>query len=152
VAFSGYSYTRITKFDLSAVGAGAVTLHEDSGIGTQLAYIPIGYASPPQAASVTLWRTPSAVATYRVDGQRVNSNLDHATDVPILPVDFHDLLVYGAMAREYEHMHDERAGVAHGRFDKRLREFKYYLAETATGDGGMFEKPSRLGAWFGTGV
>jgi hypothetical protein len=55
------------------------------------------------------------------------------------------------MALEYEHVHDDRAGIAMSRYDKRLKEFKYSLAETVTGDTAGFERPSRLGAWFSSG-
>jgi hypothetical protein len=144
------TWERITKFYLSAAPAGVVTLHEDASGGTELARIGIGRTAQPYT-QIALYPTPSAVVTHYIDYQAETTDLAQSTDVPRLPVTFHDLLIYGAMALEYEHMQDERAGLAQGRYGKRIKEFKQYLAETATGDAGGFETPSRLGAWFSSG-
>ena len=153
VAFSGTTYVQVTKFYLSAVGVGTITLHEDSGTGLQLASIPIGSTRPPQAAAVTLWRTPSATVTYVAEGQRQIADLAQATDAPLIPDDWQDLLVFGAMVREYEHMDDPRVMSARDHYQTRLRQFKYWLAETGTGEqDSQFERPSRLGAWVASGV
>lgn len=109
------------------------------------------------AVAVTLWPTPAGVVTYTVDGDAVMSDLSNDADVPLLPVDFHDLLLLGALADEYQHLSDERYPLAMSEYRKREGEFRYAMAETATGKlpGLMrqrFGKPSQLGAWFPAGT
>ncbi len=145
------TWERITKCYLSAAGAGVITLHMTSGAGTELARIGIGRTAQPYTR-IALHPTPSAAVTHYVDYQVETTDLAQSADVPRLPVDFHDLLVYGAMLKEYEHMDDPRIQAAAGNYQRRLRAFKYYLAETATGGTVGFEAPSRLGPWVGTGV
>lgn len=150
VAMSGYTFTQVTKFYLSATCVGAVTLHEDSGSGTQLAYIPIGKTSQDSVA-IILWPTPSAVVTYTMDIERNVSDLAASNDVPALPEDFHDLLMLGALMDEYQHMNDERYAVAAGEYRERERAFRYWLAGTATGAMYPTQEPSRLGPWYPAG-
>jgi hypothetical protein len=149
-AFGG-TWVRVDAFYLSAAGAGNITLHEDTGGGTQLSSIVAGSGTSTVFAGVTLYPTPSASQTLYVDILRNIGLFNQTTSVSDIPPEFHYLLIYGAMALEYEHVHDDRAGIAMSRYDKRLKEFKYSLAETVTGDTAGFERPSRLGAWFSSG-
>ena len=146
------TWIRVDKFYLSAAAVGTVTLHEDSDGGTELARITIGQTST-DYFGISLWKTPSESSiAYLVDGVRHAPTLAQDTDVPLLPEDFHDLLLLGALMDEYQHMNDPRYDVVAREYLQRERAFKYWLAETATGQMGPFEKPSRLGAWTASGV
>jgi len=126
------TWVRVTKCYLSAPCVGVVTLHEDSGTGTELARIGIGQTSQ-SYWQFYLYPTPSSVLTYTVDGVLALTDLAGPMDEPRLPADFHDLLIYGAMSREYEKTDDARLQAAEQRYQRRLSQLRYWLHETATG-------------------
>lgn len=159
---SAYStWIRVDKFYLSAACAGSVTLLEDSGAGTELARIPIGQTASDYWGFI-LWPTPSGVISYNVDITRAVTDLAHDTDVPVLPEDFHDVLMLGALADEYQRLNDKRYTVAemeYGGSDGkhgRVGEMLYWLTETAIGrPRGLtrsWDKPSQLGSWYPAGT
>ena len=85
----------IDKCYLSAVGVGIVTLHEDSGAGTELSRIAIGDTWG-SFLSFLLYPTPTAVVTYRVDITRTIPTLSNDTDEFWIHEDFHDVVIDGA--------------------------------------------------------
>jgi hypothetical protein len=89
----------ITKFYLSAAAVGTVTLHEDASGGTELAKIAIGDVRA-QFTAFQLYHTPSSVLTYSADVLRAIPDMANDTDEPLLPEDFHDLLIDMAELRE----------------------------------------------------
>ncbi len=104
----GTAYTdiiEITKVYLSTAAVGTVTVHSVSGAGTELARIPIG-ATASRYLAIQLWPTPGSVITYHVDYTRVIPNLVNGTDEPLLPEDFHWLLVEGALIKEWSKKDD----------------------------------------------
>jgi hypothetical protein len=131
VLLSPYALTEISDFYLSAVGAGTITLHDDSGVGTELA----------------------AVVSYLVDYRRELTDLANATDEPPLPTDYHRILVDYVVWRELVLKSDlDRAAEAKGRYDLGLRRLKYATQNLAgelpvMGRGGRVGH-SRLGPWF----
>lgn len=144
-------WVRVTKVYLSAAAVGTVTLHEDSGTGTELARIGIGQTSQ-RYCYLYLYPTPSSAITYTADVVQGITDLSQDTEEPRLPQDFHDLLVHGAMLREYEKTDDGRYTNALQRFEQRKRDLMYWLAETAQSPvrvpgGGR----SRLGPWYPAG-
>ena len=158
------TWIRIDKFYLSAVGAGTITLHEDSGAGTELGRITIGKTGT-DYTGFSLWMTPSGVITYSVDVTRAITDLAQDTDVPLLPEDFHDVILLGALVDEYNHLSDKRYGITkmeleglpnqHGK-GGRIGELIYWLAETATGQPASLVQPlqrsSQLGGWYPAGT
>ena len=89
----------IDKCYLSAAGAGIITLHEDSGSGTELSRIAIGDTWG-SFLSFLLYPTPSAVVTYRLDITRTIPTLSNDTDEFWIHEDFHDVVVDGAQMDE----------------------------------------------------
>jgi hypothetical protein len=153
VASAISTWVRVTKFYLSAVAAGTVTLHEDSGAGTELAQIQIGGTSQ-RYYQIALYPQPSDVLTYTADVTLGVTDLAQDGDVPRLPEDFHDVLVAGVLVKEYEKTDDNRLPVASRRYRQRLGELQYWLAETASGET-LLNAPSmtsRLGPWFPAGT
>lgn len=126
-------WVRVTKVYLSAAAVGTVTLHEDSGSGTELARIGIGQTSQ-RYCSLYLYPTPSSVVTYTADIVVGITDLAQDNDEPRLPADFHDLLVLGARVREYEKLDDARLTIASQQFESRKRDLMYWLAETGHSD------------------
>lgn len=77
--------------------------------------------------TVTLWPTPSAVQTLYVDYLAALTDLASDTAIPVLPVDFHELLVDGACADECLHMNDKRAAAFEARYLSREKKLKGWL-------------------------
>jgi hypothetical protein len=146
------SFIEITDFYLSATAVGTVTLHEDSGLGTELARITIG-ALRPRYYGFALWPTPAAAVTYLVDYRRELRDLSNATDEPPLPTDYHRMVVDYVVARELTLKSDlDRAAKAEARYDLALKRLKYATQHLA-GDlpvmgRGARTGHSRLGPYF----
>lgn len=117
----------ITKLYLSAAAVGTVTVHSVSGAGTELARIPIGQLFA-RYQGVHLWPTPSGVVTYHVDCVRVIPELSVATDEPLLPEDFHSLLVDGALIKEWTKKDDlSRRQAAQVDFELGIAALRHWL-------------------------
>lgn len=86
------TFIHVTKFYLSAAAVGTVTLLEDSGAGTELSRITIGRTRA-RFYAFMLDLIPSASVTYNLDVLREIPDMSNDTDEPLLPEDFHDLLI-----------------------------------------------------------
>lgn len=112
-----------------------------------------GGASP--TYDLYLWQTPNSIVTYTCDVTATLTLLSGDSDVPILPLDFHDLLYLGPLVDEYRHMDDSRLSVAQRAYDERDRQFRYWMHEPDAGstvlpaDGRLAS--SQLGSQFPAG-
>lgn len=143
-------WIEITKVYLSTPAIGTVTVLEDSGSGTELARIPIGESSTAYQG-VILYPTPASAITYYVDAERDVARMIHATDVPVLPLRFHRVLVDGALWREYEKRGDEREPTALKRYRKGLSDLRYFVTcppDFLPISGGSRIERSRLGPYY----
>lgn len=142
-------FIEITKFYISAAAVGTVTLHEDASGGTELARIPIGQTFS-RYQGIQLWPTPSAAVTYYVDYMRNIPDMSVANDEPLLPEDFHWLLVEGSLIKEWTKKDDlNRREAAQADFDKGLSDLKYAVtcpAEFLPARSQQYARPSRFGA------
>jgi hypothetical protein len=120
------SVLEVTAFSLNRPAVGTVTLYEDSDAGTALAVIPIGLTQV-RHLQVQLWPTPSAANTYAVDGIRELSDLVGDYDEPLLPPEFHDLLVLGAASDEWRRLDDTRHQITRQDLELRLRDLNNWL-------------------------
>ena len=145
-------YTEITRFYLSAVCAGDVTLYDAAAAGNVLAVIPIGQT---QARYLILeWMPiPAAVQTFYVDYTRVIPDLALANDEPLLPLDFHWVIGVGMRMKEYEKTNDSRFSTAKAEYDDGIKAIRNW----AQSDGSLLvslraNPPglgwSRLGGWY----
>lgn len=93
--------TNVLKFYVASPAVGDITLHEDSGVGTELARIPAGrtYA---RYSRILLWPTPSSVVTYHADVELAIYPLELDSDEPVFHEDFDFLLPCGAAMREFQ--------------------------------------------------
>jgi hypothetical protein len=150
---TGTTFLRVRKWFLSSNAVGTVTLHEDSGAGTELASIGRNQTSQ-RYYRLILYPTPSSAITYHVDYEPETTDMLQDTDEPLIPQEWHDLLVFGAESREYEKTDDTRYEIAERRYQRRLAQFKYAMHETPAGATqlGSVQGPlSRLGPWFPAG-
>lgn len=100
VAIGGTDTVEVRKFGIQTSALGTVTMHEGSGGGTELSRIGIGRNSA-RYTRLHLFGTPSSALTYYVDAEIYVADLVNAWDESFIPVDFHDVLVLGALHREY---------------------------------------------------
>ena len=143
--------TSISKFFVSAAAVGTITMHEDSGVGTELSNIGIGLTTA-RFLRIALWPTPSAVTTYLVDGLRDLSDMVQPYDEPILPRDFHWILAAGARMMEYELQDDRRYPAAKAEWEKGISDLKWYATQQADGRDGPRPVASNLGPWYPAGA
>jgi len=120
------NWTEIDSVSLSAACAGTVSLYEDSGSGTELARITIGQTTP-RYWTVYLWPTPSSALTVSMDYAREITDMSNSTDEPLLPVDFHRVLVYGACMDETLKTDDQRFSVFEREWNKGVNALLYWL-------------------------
>lgn len=127
---AGSDWVHVSKFYLASVAVGTVTLR----VATPGVLVTISPGLTMQRyCRIALWPSPAEQITYAADVVLDIPDLAQSTTEPMLPREFHDLLIYGAMVREYEHMDDTRLAVAEIRFDERMKTLNYWLAETAMG-------------------
>lgn len=139
----------ITRIILTAASTGTVTFTE-TGVGT-LAVVEKGRTSS-RYWGIQLWPTPSSVRTYTLDYTRLITDLSDDTDIPMLPEDFHFLLVEGALLKEYAKEDDRRQMAMQTYADgiRRLRSMVLYPQDYEWG----FRKKqigSNLGSWYPAG-
>jgi hypothetical protein len=151
------TWVQIDKVYLDTAAVGTVTLHEDSGSGTELSHVAIGDTYAKYLAFL-LWPTPSDAVTFYCDVTRGIADMVNPLDEPLLPEDFHDLLSIGARLDEYEHVDDvARRRIAEVEWDEGVKALTSWLvahpdvcidlnAEVSRGAG-----RSRLGSWFPAG-
>ncbi len=96
---------------------------------------PLEYAVNSFSATSTglkLWPKPDAIYALEIDGLLIGTDLSADSDVPAMPEDFHDVLILGAMADEYDHDGDKKmADKMEAKYELRRRELRYFVAKTA---------------------
>jgi hypothetical protein len=159
VNIGGTTTVAVNKFYVYRSGgspttpAGDITLHEDTGAGTELAFIPAG-KSFSRYSMVHLFPTPSAIVTYHADVEVVVVDLAEASDEPLIPEDFHELLVIRAKQYEYEKKEKDKLMAAmEVKWRQGLRDF-YSHTERPTGHTGGDDsrRYSQLGPFFEPGT
>lgn len=99
--------------------------------------------------SLTLWPKPDATYALSIEGVLVGTDLSANSDVPGLPEDFHDILVFGALADEHYHDGDTKTGDRmESKFEARKRELRYFVNKTAA----MCSRGSSPWPWWWTRV
>lgn len=141
----------VVKLTLRTAAAGTVTVHEDSGSGTQLSSMLAGALSR-QFIHVQLWPTPSSAITYRLDYTRVLQDLVQDTDVPLLPYDFHPVLGYGATFDEFVKMSDDRSVLVNQVLERELKSLNAYVWDLPDDTQGVSMRRSRLGGMYPAGT
>lgn len=119
-------HIEVTKFYLSAAAVGAVSLYDAVTAGNELARIPIGQTYA-RYFGIQLYPTPDSAITYYVDYVRTIADLVNANDEPLLPDDFHWLLVEGALVKEYTFLDDGRKADAQKEYTKGVSALKYFV-------------------------
>lgn len=149
-----FDHVSVEKFYLSGVAAGVVTLWDGPLIGTLLGRILPG-TTYTRSYTLILFPTPSSPLTYHLDYTRQILDMVHPTDEPLLPQDFHFLLVLAGRADEYERKDDTRSEGAKSELAGGIQMLRHYIENPP----GYFVVPgedvfggrSNLGPWFPRG-
>lgn len=129
---AGSTVIELTDLYLSSAAVGTITIHEDSGSGTQLAVINPGSLRP-QSTRIALVPTPSDVRTYTIDGERELADMVQDTDQPVLPPRHHRLLAIGSRMKEYEFRGDlERRAVAESEYQRAIGNVRLEISPFAS--------------------
>jgi hypothetical protein len=110
------SHLEVTKFYLDVPATGTVSLYDAAAAGNELAAIPINHLNSRYQA-VEWSPIQQQNTTEYVDFQRLITDLSDASDEPLLPPDFHELIVLGASLREFKSTDDSR-------YDQTLQEYE----------------------------
>lgn len=98
----------VTRFYLDNPAVGYVSLYDAASSGNELARIPVGKMWSRYQA-VNWWPIQTQDCIEYADITRTIEDLVNPTDEPLIPTDFHTLLVLGALEREYTRLDDSRA-------------------------------------------
>jgi hypothetical protein len=121
---SNSDYVAVQQFEVDSNVGGFIRLLDAAVGGRTLGVIAIGeYSSHYQR--IRLWPTPSAADQYLIDGSTNLVDLAGTTDVPLLPLDFQDILTDFARMREMEYRDDSRYAMAKAAYQEKLK----YLRE-----------------------
>jgi len=143
-------HIEVLKFFVSSAASGAISLYDAATSGNELARIPVGDTFARYLA-IQLDPVPSSVITYYVDHLRELTDMVNANDEPMLPADFHYLLVEGTLIKEWTKMDDTRRIAAQQDYEKGVKALKYFATcrpDYLPTRGERINERSRFGAWF----
>jgi hypothetical protein len=147
------SWIDVSDWFVSVPAVGTITLHEDSGAGTELARITIGQHRP-RYQGFYLYPTPSGAITYYVDSRRRTVELKTDEDEPPWDEDYHWVLGAYARMRQYEKTKDARYLTAKEDFGAGLAALIHKTTcppERLPVPGGFVDRGSNLGPFFPPG-
>ena len=142
------THIEVTRFYLDAACAGSISLYDAAVAGNELARIPIGKTFSRYLA-VEWWPVQSADVIDYADVTRGVYDLVKGTDEPLIPFDFHDLLVQGVMYREYVRLDDSRLALANAAYEKGKQQLVDWVMNDGDRIASLRQIPSawnRLGA------
>lgn len=158
-------HIEIVKFYADVVGVGTFSLYDAASNGNLLSTIQIGRTSA-RYYMIQLYPTPGAAVTLSVDCQRSIQDMVQNTEEPLLPEDFHHVLVHLAAYEEWLNRDDSRAlreynpdprGVK-GHANVLLDNMRHILLTSPDaiavqrGPNGYAQRMSRLGGWYPAGT
>lgn len=143
--FARVRSVRRTDVEQEMVSAGL----RDIDRSTPASGAPVWYAL--DAANIHLYPTPDNAYPIEIRYWKLPASLAADTDVPTIPADYHNLLIYWAVAESYRAEDDhETAQQWQGLYDKGLAEFaadmKFVNDDAPTQAAGMWESGRGLSA------
>ena len=83
----------------------------------------------PDGFTMQLSPVPGDVYAVHIDGILVGGDMVEDEEIPGLPEDFHDLLVFGALADEYDKTDDDQSEKFKREYKDRLKDLRYFVAK-----------------------
>jgi hypothetical protein len=119
-------YVEVIKFELSAACQGQIVLYDAVTSGNELARIGVGFTYS-RYLGLTLFPQPSSAIPYSVDYTRNIPDLASPSDEPLLPPDFHWIVVRGSLAREYDFQKDQRYSTTQEEYKAGVLELRNFV-------------------------
>jgi hypothetical protein len=96
--------------------------------GAPDSYAVIAYTAT--GCTIQLLPVPDDAYAIKIDGLVAGTDLS-GVDVPAFPEDFHDILVFGALADEMDHLgRPDEAAKAEAKMNRRTGELRYFIAKS----------------------
>lgn len=145
----------VVKLFLDAVPVGTLSLYDAATLGNLLATITPGRTAA-RYYMIQLYPTPSAVVTITVDCQRSIEDLTLPTEEPLLPEDFHQVLVHAACYEEWLNRSDSRAKDELMQTEQVISDMRHAMTSpdeisVQRGPRGYGRPASRLGGFYPSG-
>lgn len=141
-------YYDIPQWSVSATCNAGLTMFDAAAGGNTLGFLPIG-RQVSRNTVFALSPTPASALTYYVDFEHALVDLSNAWDQPLLPEDFHDILVFAVLMDEYEGRDDSRYATAEANYRRRLSDLKCFLfGHRAATQPRAPSELAPLGPWF----
>jgi hypothetical protein len=105
----------------------------------------------PSQLQILLWPKPTGVILYTVDAHITVGDLVMSADVPLLPYEYHWLLIEAGCYEEWIRKADTRAGTARQDMETGFKEMRHWVqnpADYQPTNAQIIERPSRLGGMF----
>jgi hypothetical protein len=142
------TFDDVLTLSLSAACAGTVSFFDAAAAGNTLATMPAGRRTS-RLYVFALTPTPASAIDYSVDFEHAITDLANVWDEPLLPEDFHDLLIAAALMDEYQARDDTRYSAAVREYEERLRELKAWLyGHRSALQPEPRREVARLGSWY----
>lgn len=122
--------------------------------GIPICWAPVTWSLPSgtlPALTIQLWPTPTSIITYSVDSMTVANDLAATTDEPLLPFEYHWLLVEAGCYEEWLRKADARAGTARQDMETGFKEMRHWLQnpyDYKPTNSSAVQRPSRLGGQY----
>jgi hypothetical protein len=142
------TFDDVVSWSVNAACAGSLSLLDAAAAGFTLGVLPIG-RQVARNLVIALAPTPSSTLTYKVDFEHALVDLVNTWDQPLLPEDFHDILIAAVLMDEYQHRDDSRYQAAAQEYRQRVSDLKCWLFNhrPATSPNARREL-APLGAWY----
>jgi hypothetical protein len=150
---SNTDYIDVVKFFANTVPVGVISLYDAQTNGNLLAQITPGRTQA-RYFMIQLYPSPSAVLTISVDCQRAIEDLTLPQEDPLLPEDYHQVLVHAACYEEWLNRSDDRAEKELQDTTALIAQMRHYLLTNPDeipvqrGSRGWGERMSRLGGYY----
>ena len=118
----------VEKIAISTVATGNISLYDAAAAGNELAQIRIG-DTVSRYWGVEWFPIPTQDTTEYADITRRVFDLAIGTDEPLLPLDFHDMIIDGVLIREYRLLDDTRVAQARADFAEAKTALKVYVMD-----------------------
>lgn len=148
-------HIEVVKLFLDVPTTGTISLYDAATVGNLLAVITPGRTAA-RYFMIQLYPSPSAALSISVDCQRSIEDLVQPTEEPLLPEDFHQVLMHGACYEEWLNRADSRAKDELMQTEQVFADLRHSLTSpdelsVQRGPRGYRPRMSRLGGFFPAG-
>lgn len=116
----------LEQLNLTAVGAGTISVYDAAVGGNELLRLPPGQLSA-QYQQIRFFPTPSAATIYTMDARLALVDMINDNALPVLPMDFHDMIALYVRLRDSRRDGDGRTFLDTDEWKERLAALQWML-------------------------